>query len=156
MLLFKLLISVYNRVDRETFWHLHDLISRDSIFVSTGVRPQRPVKVQLAAFLCRCGAVSGIKSSSIICIAEGTVYGYIKRIVRAFRNIRDNHLAWPGVSRREFLSKEMGASGFPGCIGIGDGTYIRLVDKPWIDGWSYWCRKKFYAVCMLKHDKSAN
>lgn len=40
----------------------------------------------------------------------------------------------------------MGASGFPGCIGFGDGTYIRLVDKPWIDGWSYWCRKKFYAV----------
>ncbi|KZP34567.1 hypothetical protein FIBSPDRAFT_719687, partial [Athelia psychrophila] len=138
-------------VDRDTFWHLHDLISGDPIFVSTGIKPQRPVQFQLAAFLCRSGAVSGIKTSSIVGIAEGTAYNYMHRVVRAFRNIRADHLAWPGIARRQFLSGEMGGFGFPRCIGIGDGTYIRLVDKPWIDGWSYWCRKKFYAVPICDH-----
>jgi len=99
--------------------------------------------------MCRAGAESGVKSSTVVTIAEGSVYGYAKRVCRAFRNIRDNHLAWPGTVRREFLKEEMGDEGFPGCIGIGDGTYVRLVSKPWVNGWSYWCRKKFYAVTSI-------
>lgn len=135
------------RVDRETFWHLQSLIVSDPVFASTGKKPQRPVQYQLAAFLCRAGgAVSGVKSASVICIAEGTVYDYAKRVCRAFRNIRSDHLAWPGVDRRAWLSKQMGAEGFPGCISIGDGSYIRVVDKPLVNGWAYWSRKKFYAV----------
>ena len=74
------------------------------------------------------------------------MYNYVQRVCRAFRNIRDDHLAWPGDERRTFLKEEMGAEGFPGCIGIGVGTFVRLVDKPWENGWAYWCRKKFYAV----------
>ena len=135
-----------HRVDRETFWHLHGLIADDPIFVSRGKKPQRPVKYQLAAFLCRAGMESGVKSASVIAIAEGSVYNYVQRVCRAFRNIQDDHLAWPGDERRTFLKEEMGAGGFPGCIGIGDGTFVHLVDKPWENGWAYWCRKKFYAV----------
>lgn len=134
------------RMSRETFEHLLHLIDDDPIFISTSHRPQRPVKYQLAAFLCCVGSEDALKTASVITIAEGTVYGYCHRVIRAIRNIRENHLAWPGPVRHEFLKKEMTEWGFPGCIGIGDGTLICLVDKPWVNGWAYWCWKKFYAV----------
>lgn len=139
------------RVDKETFWHIHDLIAGDPGFVSTGNKPQRPVKYQLSAFLCRYGAETGVKTSSVVCISEGSAYGYIKRVVRAIRNIRDNHIGWPGPERRQFLSEEMDAYGFAGCIGVGDGSFIPLGNKPYTEGWAYWCRKKFYAVIFIVH-----
>ena len=38
------------------------------------------------------------------------------------------------------LKEEMGEEfGFPGYIGIGDGTYVQLAEQPWENGWSYWC-----------------
>ncbi|KZP11196.1 hypothetical protein FIBSPDRAFT_757092 [Athelia psychrophila] len=136
------------RVDKETFWHIHDLIAGDPIFVLTGPKPQRPVKYRLAAFLCRIGTESGVKTSSIICITEGSAFGYIKRVVCALRNICDDHIGWPGPERRKFLREEMGADGFPGCIGMGDDFFIRLVDKSWAQGWTYWCCKKFYVFIL--------
>ena len=41
----------------------------------------------------------------------------------------------------------MEKSGFPGCLGAADGTYIQLADKPLQNPYAFWCRKKFYAVC---------
>ena len=115
--------------------------------MSRGKKPQREVKYQLAAYLIHAGSESGVKRATVISIAEGAGYGYLDRVVQAFRNICDNHLAWPGEERHTFLKEEMGDDfGFPGSIGIGDGTYVRLAEKPWTNGWSYWCRKKFYAV----------
>jgi hypothetical protein len=136
-------------MSRDTFRHLLHLIEDDPIFVSTSRKPQRPVAYQLAAFLYHAGAEDPLKAASIVCIAEGTIYGYSKRVCRAICNIRDHHLAWPGPLRRQFLNEKISDWGFPGCIGIGDGTLIRLVSKPHINGAAYWCRKKFYAVCIL-------
>jgi hypothetical protein len=133
-------------MDRDTFWHVHNLIHDDPRFLSTGRRPQRPVKYQLAVFLCRAGAESAIKTASVMSIAEGSVYKYTTRVTNALRAIRDDHLAWPGQYRREFISDQLTDAGFPGCIGMGDGTYIRLIDKPITNGWAYYCHKKFYAV----------
>ncbi|KAG2088364.1 uncharacterized protein F5147DRAFT_527218, partial [Suillus discolor] len=131
---------------RDSFWHLHNLISGDPIFVSTSNRPQRPVYYQLATFLCRLGAESGLKTAGVMSIAEGSVYIYCYRVCQAIQNIRSAHLAWPGEQRRQFLSAEMAGWGFPGCIGIADGSYICLENKPTENGFAYWCRKKFYAV----------
>ena len=137
-------------MDREAFWLLNDSIKDDPVFVSTGHRPQRPVHYQLAAFLCRVGAESAVKSASIISIAEGSIWLYASRVSRAFRNIRNTHLSWPGRTRRAFLSEQMDAFGFPGCLGSGDGSLFRLLDRPVRNGFAYWCCKKFYAVsCLL-------
>jgi hypothetical protein len=133
-------------MSREAFTHLLHLIGDDPVFISTSGRPQHPVHYQLAAFLCYVGAEDALKAASVICVCEGTVYGYRERVCRALRNIQDAHLAWPGPARREYLNSAMSEWGFPGCIGIGDGTLIRLVNKPLRNGWAYWCRKKFYAV----------
>ncbi|KZP26714.1 hypothetical protein FIBSPDRAFT_887199 [Athelia psychrophila] len=111
-------VKVY-RVNHETFWHLHSLIKSDPIFASTRQRPQRPVQYQLAAFMCHAGgAVSGVKLASAICIAEGTVYDYAKRVCQAFHNIWSDYLAWPGVDRRAWLSKQMGAEGFQDALAL--------------------------------------
>ncbi|KIK78462.1 hypothetical protein PAXRUDRAFT_28614 [Paxillus rubicundulus Ve08.2h10] len=47
---------------------------------------------------------------------------------------------------RDFISSEMAEWGFPGCIGIGNGSYIPLLYKPVKNGYAYWCCKKYYAI----------
>ena len=131
---------------RESFWHLHDLIKDNIVFVSNGNRQQRPVAEQLAAFLMHCGGISHVIAASHCCIAEGTTYLYHTRIRKALLAIQDNHLAWPGPQRRAFLKAEMSDFGFPGCIGLIDATLIPLAAKPAKDGWAYYTRKKCYAV----------
>ena len=138
-------------VNRESFQFLHDEIKDDLIFAARGGRPQLPVKYQLATFLLRMGAQGAVCTAGIMAISEGSTYTYVYRVGKAFRNVRDKHLAWPGAERRDFLSTAMEEGwGFPGCIGIGDGSYIFLSDKPTINGYAYWCRKKGYAVRQLR------
>lgn len=141
-------------MDRESFWYLHKLIKDDPVFRSTGRKPQRPSWHQLAAFLIRYGEDPAIKSAKISGVSEGSIYNYADRVTQALRNIRADHLSWPGKERRAFLKHEMADYGFPGCIGIVDGTLIPLRSKPPKNGEVYWCRKKFYGVsvssgCML-------
>lgn len=129
-------------------FHLLSLIKHDPVFISGGRRPQRPPKYQLATFLAHVGDETGVKTATVMSIAKGSVFNYTYWVVQALRNIRDNHLAWPGNARQQFLSDEMKEFGFPGCIGIGDGSYICLAGKPinTTNPYAYWCRKKFYAV----------
>ncbi|RDX43329.1 hypothetical protein OH76DRAFT_1361348 [Lentinus brumalis] len=133
-------------MDRDAFWHLNELIQDDPVFVSTGKRPQRPPWYQLAVFLCRMGNKTGITAASFASISEGTVWLYTDRVCQAFRNIRDQHIYWPGHVERDEFSNSMADWGFPGCLGSGDGTYIRLERRPSMNGYAYWCRKKMYAI----------
>ena len=142
-------------MDRKSFWYIHDLIKGNIIFKSTGKRPQRPVKYQLAVFLIRFGGMTGTKAALTGAVAEGSVWKYSKRVCIAIREMRDAHLSWPGEERRDFLSREMAEYGFPGCLGSCDGTTIRLEEKPRKDPTNYYCRKKFYAVsCSLIFETS--
>lgn len=133
-------------MDKGSFWSLHELIADDEIFVSTGRKPQRPVRYQLAAFLCRMGALGNIRTAGFCAISEGSVRDYCFRVVRAVRRLRPQFLAWPDEARRDSIAARFAEQGFPGCIGSGDGTYFPLEDKPLDNGYAYWCHKKFYAV----------
>lgn len=130
-------------MDRASFWHVHELICSNPIFISAGIRDQRSPKHQLVTYLCRVGCMSAIKTAGVMAVAEGSVYIYMNRVSRA---LRDNHLAWPGPLRRNFISEQTQTWGFPGCLGSGDGSYVNLNDKPLVNGYAYWCRKKVYAV----------
>jgi hypothetical protein len=79
------------------------------------------------------------KTAGIMSIAEGSVFIYTMCACRAIRHLHDQHLAWPGQERREFLLNEMAQRSFPKYIGIADGSYIRLVFKPKVNGYAYWC-----------------
>jgi hypothetical protein len=139
-------------MDRSSFWCLHALIEDDPIFVRNGEHPgrrQRPPHIQLATFLCRVGAEGAVKTAAIMSIAEGTVSLYTLRVTRAFRNIRDEYLHWPHIHERDAMAPAMDSFGFPGCLGAGDGSLLRLRDKPLVNPYVYYSRKKFYAVCFL-------
>lgn len=131
---------------RENFEHVLGLISTNPVFVSTGKKPQRPVYEQLAVFLMRCSGKLTLHTSTDASIAEGTAHLYCKRICTALLDLRDDKLSWPNQQQRTVLKAAMEEYGFPGCIGILDATLIPLMDKPKKFGWSYFCRKKFYAV----------
>lgn len=146
---FELTILTSTRMSREAFWHVHDLIAGDTIFLSRGRRPQRPVSYQLVAYLVKFGGMPGIKAVGTLGLAEGSVSKYASRVTRALRNIRVEHLFWPGKERKTWLKEQMADYGFPGCLGSVNGTLIRLSDKPLRDPFSYYCRKKFYAVSFI-------
>jgi hypothetical protein len=133
-------------MSRSSFDHLLNIIHSDPIFLSTGRRPQRAVKYQLAIFLMRLRAETAMCVSTVASIAEGSIYTYVERVSQAFTHIRDEHLHWPGSLRRAAISERMAVRGFPGCIGVVDGSLIRLAEKPLNHGYNYWSRKKFYAV----------
>jgi hypothetical protein len=135
-------------MSRPAFWHVVNILKDDLCFTSTGNRPQRAVEHQLLTYLIRMGGIGGVRSGDVAAVAEGTSYLYTDRVRDAIRRLRGRFLSWPGVERRLFLKTEMAKKGFPGCIGICDGSLIRLLNKPSRNGASYWCRKKMYAVCI--------
>jgi hypothetical protein len=136
-------------MSRETFDRLVGLLEKDPIFLSTGPRPQRAVRYQLAAFLLRYAGEGSdaIGVSNKLGIGEGTVFKYCQRVTRALRKIGLTTLSWGDSNRhRETASFVEKNYGFKGCIGIVDGSLIRLSEVPVEHGQSYWCRKKFPAV----------
>jgi len=111
----------------------------DSIFISMGWYPQCPVKVQLVTFLIYYESVSLVKTASALLIAKGTIHCYCYCSQWVFHNVHHAHLSWPGQRRRAFLKDQMTGWGFPACIGIVDGSLIRLREKPYNNGWAYYC-----------------
>jgi hypothetical protein len=138
-------------MDQTSFQHILDLIKDDPVFCNQNRRPQRPVQHQLAVYLIRMGRTQALKTSNVAGVAEGTLYKYCNRVSKAIRCLKRGHLAWPGHQRRRIIKRTFAAKGFPGCIGMCDGSLIRLGTKPKESGKSYWCRKKMYAVSSFSH-----
>lgn len=139
-------------MSRETFDKLVGLLENDPIFLSTGARPQRAVRYQLAAFLLRYAAEGSdaIGVSNKLGIGEGTVYNYCKRVTRALRKIGLTVLSWGNSARHQETANFIEQNyGFKNCIGIVDGSLIRLSEVPMEHGQAYWCRKKFPAVSYI-------
>ena len=136
-------------MSRETFDRLVSLLEEDLIFLSSGPQPQRAVRYQLAAFLLRYAreGSDAIGVSNKLGIGEGTVFKYCQRVTRALRKIGLTALSWGDSDRHHqtanFVEQHYG---FKGCIGIVDGSLIRLSKVPTEHGQSYWCRKKYPAV----------
>ena len=140
-------ISIFTtRMNQEAIWHLHNYTCDDPIFISTSNWSQQPVKFQLATLFCKMGADTALKTTGILLMAEGTVFLYTKWVCRAFQNVCNQHLAWPGAEWHAFLSWEMSAWEFPGCISIGNGRYVFLLTRPKRNRYAFWCQKKCYVV----------
>ncbi|KAF5332528.1 hypothetical protein D9611_005120 [Ephemerocybe angulata] len=132
------------RVGRDTFDKLIDRISNDPVFVSTK-KPQRPVKYQLACFLIRYGQAGSdsLDTAQKLAIGHGTVFLYCTRVSKALRRIKSQVIKFPDEARQQEISDYIeSVSGFPGCIGIGDGCVIPFSEKPSVQGETYMTRKK--------------
>ncbi|TFK58518.1 hypothetical protein BDN72DRAFT_912609 [Pluteus cervinus] len=138
------------RLGRTTFHKLVLLLEKNPIFQSTGRKPQRPVYYQLATFLIRYGSYEsdGSKTAVLLGIAEGSVWNYCRRVSRALRIIGLQVITWGDENRQQEVSHALhGLLGLGDCIGIIDGTLIRLdsVDTSEFSQ-KFYCRKKYPAV----------
>lgn len=136
-------------MSRETFNRLVGLLEKDPIFLSRGPRPQRAVRYQLAAFLLRYAGEGNdvVGVSNKLGIGEGSVFNYCQRVTRALRKIGLIALSWGDPNHHHTTANFIEQCyGFKGCIGIVDGSLIRLSEVPAEHGQTYWCRKKFSAV----------
>jgi hypothetical protein len=136
-------------VSHDTFSKLHDLIMGDPVFENRGPRPQAPVRYQLACYLIRFGNVQSVKTATALQLSEGSMYNHIRRVTRAFRNLRDLYIRWPGEEERKVLRREAQKHGFPGAVGATDGSYIPIIDRPRRNPMAFRCRKKFWAVSAI-------
>ncbi|KAJ3865693.1 hypothetical protein EV359DRAFT_38253 [Lentinula novae-zelandiae] len=133
-------------------WDMFDrlvfMLAPNTIFLSPKKR-QRHVKYQLAAFLISYGQ----RDSDVLDVASklglglGTVHLYCRRITRALRELRGQNVGWLGNERKELVSQRIEArSGFPKCIGSGDGCQIRMSTAPEENPDEFLSRKKEHSV----------
>ncbi|KAJ3709399.1 hypothetical protein C8R42DRAFT_446477 [Lentinula raphanica] len=79
------------RIGRPMFEYLVEILGTNPIFQSTGRKPQRHVKYQLAAFLIRYGTLGAdVQGTALkLSIGYGSVVLYCRRMVRALRELKD-------------------------------------------------------------------
>ena len=138
-----------DRMSRDTFDRLVALLESNPLFTSTGKKPQRPVRYQLACFLMRYSVRGGdsLHAAKQLGIGLGTVFLYCRRVARALREIGLEILTWGNDERHKEVSEYIFEHfGFRDCIGIVDGSLIRLTKSPKVMGLVYYCRKKYPAV----------
>lgn len=131
------------------FYLLHDKISSNRIFESTGRKPQRPVKYQLATFLIRYGLLGSdtLDTALKLNIGHGTVFLYCRRVTRAIRELKSSYIGFPSLGDLQESSRIIqDRIGFPRCCGSGDGSLIRFDEKPLINGTQFMGRKHFFGV----------
>ncbi|KAI0658943.1 hypothetical protein C8Q70DRAFT_934053 [Cubamyces menziesii] len=146
--------SFMDRMSRDTFDRLVALLESNPLFTSTGKKPQRPVRYQLACFLMRYSVRGGdsLHAAKQLGIGLGTVFLYCRRVARALREIGLEILTWGNDERHKEVSEYIFEHfGFRDCIGIVDGSLIRLTKSPKVMGLVYYCRKK-YPAAVVDHE----
>ncbi|KAI0037464.1 hypothetical protein FA95DRAFT_1619051 [Auriscalpium vulgare] len=134
---------------RTTFDKVVHVLESNPIFQSTGRKPQRPVRHQLGCFLMRYGRRGSdtLDAAEKMGIGLGTVFLYCRRVTRALREIGLLVVSWGDAARRQATADAVFAkSGLPDCIGMLDGSLIRLTEAPANSGALFYCRKKFPAI----------
>ncbi|KAG2071469.1 hypothetical protein BDR04DRAFT_1142230 [Suillus decipiens] len=134
------------RVGRPTFDRLVHLLEQNPIFQSTGKKPQRAVRYQLACFLLRYGSrgANPLQAAHKLAIGFGTVFLYCRRVVWALRELGIQVVAWGDAECRQETSQYiMDVYGFPDCVGMLDGMLIWLTQIPDKTGFSFICPNKF-------------
>jgi len=80
-------------------------------------------------------------------IGEGTVFLYCRRVTRALWQLGIELVSWGNQARRQVTAEVVQReSGLPNCLGMLDGTLIRLTEAPKHSGAMFYCCKRFPAV----------
>jgi hypothetical protein len=138
------------RMQRESFDLLQDLLKDHLVFCRrTGpagnlLRQQYPVQLQIMVFLYfkRIGAR--------FFISQGAGRLFVTRVTTAVLSLKDELIKWPDAEERNRISSEILLQyGFPNCVGIINGTLLKLQYSPLLHPENYHCRKGFAAVSAL-------
>lgn len=98
-----------------------------------------------------------LQAAHKLAIGFGTVFLYCRRVIRALREIGLQVITWGDEDHHnETMTHVMNRSGIPHCVGMLDGTLIRLTEMPEINGLSFICCKKYPAInvqAVVDHEK---
>ena len=139
------------RMTKETFSYIVGKIQNHSVFQTPTFNKQVPVWQQLAVALNRFGCEgngAGVVSIAILTgISRGAVVKYTERVITAILSLKEQFLYWPNPDEREIISNRFATRyGLPGTVGIIDGTYVNLFQRPGWEGSVYFNRKCRYAM----------
>ncbi|KAL3701956.1 hypothetical protein R1sor_019978 [Riccia sorocarpa] len=70
---------------------------------------------------------------------------YTNRVMIALESCMRHEIAWPDRQGRASIAEHFAALGFPGCVGLVDGTLVKLSQRPRDDGETYFDRKSNYS-----------
>jgi hypothetical protein len=140
------------RMTRVSFSTLLEQIFMHPVFYSNSNREQRPLKYQLQVALYHFGggcSGSRLRTAVIFRIGEGTVEGYVRRVIVAILSLQEQYIQWPEPNSNHYQSivcRHQVEYGFPNCLGFVDGTLISLFWKPVQQGERYHTQKGNYAL----------
>jgi hypothetical protein len=93
---------------------------------------------------------SAYKHAVFFGLGMGSIYNYSEKLISTLLQLKERLLCWPCLEERQLISERNERRfGFPGCIGIIDGTLFPLNSKPTVCGEDYFTRKGHYAVHSL-------
>jgi hypothetical protein len=139
------------RMNKDTFLFILNKIQNHHVFKNNSFNKQQPVWIQLLVVLERLGfdgnSCSIGKVARSLGIGNGTVVLYTNRIIEAILSLHDEMIKWPSNREKRRTSKYYEENHqFKGCIGIVDGTFVNLCQKPTVDPETYWSRKQKYSM----------
>ena len=139
------------RVSKETFKLILEKIENHPVFHNNSFCGQTDVRIQLALcperFGCYGNRISSVRIARAYGVGRGTVSLFTMRVIKATLSYKYEFLSWPSQNERKKTSFRFASKyGFPGCVGVVDGTHIILDQKPSLDPETYWTRKQKYAL----------
>lgn len=148
------------RICRESFDLLYDLIKDHHVFKrkmgphGNLLKVQYPIRLQLLVFLYSLGCSGSDCNNKRIAarfhVSSGVIHLFVQRVTKALLSHKNDVIRWPSEDEKLNISNEIKQQyGLPNCIGIMDGTLLRLQYAPLIHPENYHSRKGFYAVQAL-------
>lgn len=139
------------RMCKHSFVRLVSNLETDPIFLNNSRNPQAPCWVQSMIALSFLGCYGNGNSVGRLArhygAGDGTISKYCSRFFIAIMKLNKatGIITWPNEQERKKISKRFEEKGMPGVVGIVDGTYVILCQRPAIDGGTFWNRKSQYA-----------
>lgn len=145
-----LIFRQMTRMDKASFFVLVALIESHPIFHNVSTFDQAPVEWQLAVTLDRLGHEgNGACLNRLIPtwgVSTGSLCNFTNRCFVAMEAALKDHLRWPERAERRAISQEFAKKGFPGCVGLIDGTIMPISQRPHESGECYYDRKCRYSI----------
>ena len=139
------------RMDQISFLQILQKIEDHPVFHNDSMVAQEKVWIQLVVALNRFGCYgNGISIGRVARfagISNGSVWNFTKRVITAIRSLTADYVYWPDEGQRIRIAKRFFQKhGLKYCVGIVDGTPVIFLQKPGVDGETFYDR---YLYCIM-------
>jgi hypothetical protein len=82
-------------------------------------------------------------------ISSGSVWNFTRRVITAIRSLTADYVYWPDDEQRRKIAKRFFQKhGLKSCVGIVDGTPVIFLQRPGIDGETFYDRYLYYYMML--------